>query len=108
MVLCVTSNAQCLGAIGPRLYCVPPIQCETSQREHSTRSRTGDGCSREVTLYPGLSPSEQAESIISEGKADTVALARALLGNPRWVWHAAERLGAEDSITYPPQYERSK
>jgi 2,4-dienoyl-CoA reductase-like NADH-dependent reductase (Old Yellow Enzyme family) len=51
---------------------------------------------------------EQAESIISEGKADTVALARALLDNPRWVWHAAEMLGAESSIMYPPQYERSK
>jgi 2,4-dienoyl-CoA reductase-like NADH-dependent reductase (Old Yellow Enzyme family) len=51
---------------------------------------------------------EQAESIVSEGKADTVALARALLDNPRWVWHAAEKLGAEGSITHPPQYERSK
>ncbi len=51
---------------------------------------------------------QQAESIVSEGKADTVALARALLDNPRWVWHAAEKLGAEGSITYPPQYERSK
>jgi 2,4-dienoyl-CoA reductase-like NADH-dependent reductase (Old Yellow Enzyme family) len=51
---------------------------------------------------------EQAESIVSEGKADTVALARALLDNPRWVWHAAERLGAEGSVTYPQQYERSK
>ncbi|MFD1557329.1 NADH:flavin oxidoreductase/NADH oxidase [Paraburkholderia silviterrae] len=51
---------------------------------------------------------EQAEAIVAEGKADTVALARALLDNPRWVWHAAEKLGAEDSVFYPPQYERSK
>lgn len=51
---------------------------------------------------------EQADSIIRDGKADTIALGRAFLDNPRWVWHAAERLGAEASITYPPQYERSK
>jgi 2,4-dienoyl-CoA reductase-like NADH-dependent reductase (Old Yellow Enzyme family) len=47
----------------------------------------------------------QANAIITSGKADQVALARALLDNPRWVWHAAERLGA--TIAYPPQYERA-
>jgi 2,4-dienoyl-CoA reductase-like NADH-dependent reductase (Old Yellow Enzyme family) len=47
----------------------------------------------------------QANEIITSGKADQVALARALLDNPRWVWHAAEKLGA--TISYPPQYERA-
>jgi 2,4-dienoyl-CoA reductase-like NADH-dependent reductase (Old Yellow Enzyme family) len=47
---------------------------------------------------------EQAEAIIAEGQADFVALARAFLDDPRWVWHAAERLGVE--ISYPPQYAR--
>ncbi len=47
---------------------------------------------------------EQAEAIIAQGKADFVALARAFLDDARWVWHAAERLGAE--ISYPPQYAR--
>jgi 2,4-dienoyl-CoA reductase-like NADH-dependent reductase (Old Yellow Enzyme family) len=47
---------------------------------------------------------EQAEAIIAEGQADFVALARAFLDDARWVWHAAERLGAE--ISYPPQYAR--
>jgi 2,4-dienoyl-CoA reductase-like NADH-dependent reductase (Old Yellow Enzyme family) len=46
----------------------------------------------------------QAEAIISSGQADCVALARAFLDDPRWVWHAAERLGAK--ISYPPQYAR--
>jgi hypothetical protein len=31
-------------------------------------------------------------------------LARAFLDDPRWVWHAAERLGTE--VSYPPQYAR--
>jgi NADPH2 dehydrogenase len=46
----------------------------------------------------------QADAIVSSGKADFVAMARAFLDNPRWVWHAAERLGA--AITPPLQYAR--
>ena len=42
----------------------------------------------------------QADAIISSGQADCVALARAFLDDPRWVWHAAERLGAPVSL--PP------
>ena len=48
---------------------------------------------------------QQAEDIIASGKADMVALARGLLDNPRWVWHAAERFGVK--LDYPPQYARS-
>jgi len=47
-----------------------------------------------------------AESIVAEGKADMVAMARAFLDNPRWVWHAAERHGV--TLDYPPQYARSR
>lgn len=48
----------------------------------------------------------QAEAILAEGKADMVAIARAVLDDPRWGWHAAEALGEE--IAYPPQYARVK
>jgi 2,4-dienoyl-CoA reductase-like NADH-dependent reductase (Old Yellow Enzyme family) len=34
-----------------------------------------------------------------------IAMARAFLDNPRWVWHAAERFGVK--LDYPPQYARS-
>jgi 2,4-dienoyl-CoA reductase-like NADH-dependent reductase (Old Yellow Enzyme family) len=47
----------------------------------------------------------QAEAVVASGKADLVAMARAFLDNPRWVWHAAERLGAR--VAYPPQYARA-
>jgi 2,4-dienoyl-CoA reductase-like NADH-dependent reductase (Old Yellow Enzyme family) len=47
---------------------------------------------------------EDANRIVAEGKADMVAMARAFLDNPRWVWHAAHRLGAP--VQYPPQYDR--
>jgi 2,4-dienoyl-CoA reductase-like NADH-dependent reductase (Old Yellow Enzyme family) len=37
----------------------------------------------------------QAEAIVAEGRADLVALARAMMYDPRWAWHAAAELGAE-------------
>lgn len=46
----------------------------------------------------------QAEEIIASGKADAIALARAILYDPRWPWHAAAELGA--SVAAPPQYWR--
>ena len=49
---------------------------------------------------------DQAEAIVASGKADMIAMARAFLDNPRWVWHAAERFGVK--IDYPPQYARSR
>ncbi|HET9621079.1 MAG TPA: NADH:flavin oxidoreductase/NADH oxidase [Kofleriaceae bacterium] len=47
----------------------------------------------------------QAEAIVAEGKADMVALARAMLYDARWPWHAAAALGAQ--VEAPPQYWRS-
>ena len=48
---------------------------------------------------------QQAETIVSEGKADMVALARAVLDDPHWPWHAARALGAD--IKRPNQYLRA-
>jgi NADPH2 dehydrogenase len=47
----------------------------------------------------------QAEAIVAEGRADMVAMARALLDDPHWGWHAAQALGAE--VARPPQYARA-
>jgi len=49
---------------------------------------------------------EQAESILSDGQADLIALARELLRDPYWPLHAAKALGAE--IEWPHQYDRAK
>jgi 2,4-dienoyl-CoA reductase-like NADH-dependent reductase (Old Yellow Enzyme family) len=49
---------------------------------------------------------EQAEAILQKGDADLVALARALLYNPRWPWHAAAHFGAH--VRAPDQYLRSQ
>ncbi|KAB1088872.1 NADH:flavin oxidoreductase/NADH oxidase [Neorhizobium galegae] len=46
----------------------------------------------------------QAEAIVSTGDADIVAIARAVLYDPRWPWHAAAELGAQ--VKPAPQYLR--
>jgi 2,4-dienoyl-CoA reductase-like NADH-dependent reductase (Old Yellow Enzyme family) len=59
------------------------------------------------TIAVGLiTEPEQAEAIIANGEADAVSLARAMLYDPRWPWHAAAKLGAK--VQAPPQYWRSQ
>ena len=49
---------------------------------------------------------DQAEAIVAGGEADAVSLARAMLYDPRWPWHAAAALGAR--VRAPKQYWRSQ
>jgi 2,4-dienoyl-CoA reductase-like NADH-dependent reductase (Old Yellow Enzyme family) len=49
---------------------------------------------------------EQAEAIVGTGDADLIALARAILYNPRWPWHAAAHFGA--TVMAPNQYLRAQ
>ena len=59
------------------------------------------------TIAVGLiTEAKQAEDIVASGKADMVALARAMLYDPRWGWHAAAELGGQ--VDAPPQYWRSQ
>ena len=46
----------------------------------------------------------QAEEIVASGRADLVAIARAMMDDPRWAWHAARELGAQ--TPYAPNYQR--
>jgi 2,4-dienoyl-CoA reductase-like NADH-dependent reductase (Old Yellow Enzyme family) len=57
------------------------------------------------TLAVGLiTEAEHAQAIVAQGQADGVAIARAMLYDPRWPWHAAAQLGAQ--VDAPPQYWR--
>jgi 2,4-dienoyl-CoA reductase-like NADH-dependent reductase (Old Yellow Enzyme family) len=49
---------------------------------------------------------EQAEAIVGTGDADLIALARTILYNPRWPWHAGAHFGAH--VNAPDQYLRSQ
>jgi 2,4-dienoyl-CoA reductase-like NADH-dependent reductase (Old Yellow Enzyme family) len=66
----------------------------------SIKSSTGA-----TTMAVGLiTAPEQAEQIVASGQADMVALARGVLYDPRWAWHAAAELGG--TVDYPQQYSR--
>ncbi len=59
------------------------------------------------TIGVGLiTEARQAEDILRQGQADVIGLARAMLYDPRWAWHAAAELG--DEVFAPPQYWRSQ
>jgi 2,4-dienoyl-CoA reductase-like NADH-dependent reductase (Old Yellow Enzyme family) len=59
------------------------------------------------TMAVGLiTDPEQANEIVTKGRADMVSLARGMLYDPRWPWHAAAQLGHK--VQAPKQYWRSQ
>src|SRR3954469_14731581 len=67
------------------------------------------------TIAVGLiTEPEQAEAIIANGEADAVSLARAMLYDPRWPWHAAAKLGArvyqpvDEVLNWPSTHNMSR
>ncbi len=59
-----------------------------------------------VTAVGLITEPQHAERIVASGDADMVSLARGMLWNPRWAWHAADALGAE--MSFPHQYSRAQ
>lgn len=77
----------------------PGYQVEFAQR---IKQETGM-----PTIGVGLiTEAQHAENILQQGQADLIGLARAMLYDPRWPWHAAAELGAQ--VFAPPQYWRSQ
>jgi 2,4-dienoyl-CoA reductase-like NADH-dependent reductase (Old Yellow Enzyme family) len=67
---------------------------------HQVKRETGM-----TTMAVGLiTKARQAEELVAGGQADLIALARGMMDDPRWAWHAARELGAE--ALYPPNYAR--
>ncbi len=88
------------GGISPRqkIALAPGYQVPFAQ---AVRQATGM-----TTIGVGLiSDARHAEEIVASGQADMVALARAMLYDPRWPWHAAAALGG--TVSGPPQYWRA-
>jgi len=53
-----------------------------------------------------ITTAQQAEDIIANGQADLILLARQVLREPYFPFHAAHDLGVD--IPWPPQYDRAK
>ena len=88
------------GGISPRqrIVAAPGYQVPLAQ---AVREATGM-----ATIAVGLiTEPQQAEEIVASGRADLVALARAMLYDPRWPWHAAAALGGR--VHGPPPYWRA-
>ena len=66
--------------------------------------KAGDGMP--VIAVGLITDFDQAEAIVGTGDADLIALARAILYDPRWPWHAAAHFGAR--VRVPNQYLRSQ
>ena len=65
-----------------------------------------EGCGLPVIAVGLIADYEHAEAIVATGDADLVALARTMLYDPRWPWHAAAHLGGK--VRAPNQYLRSQ
>ena len=64
-----------------------------------------DAVSTIPVMGVGLVTSPQlAEATVATGAVDLIGIARGILYDPRWPWHAAAELGA--SVTISPQYAR--
>ena len=83
------------------------LMTEVNKANHSDIEKS-EAIKREVempVMAVGLiTGAHQAEAIIAEGRADLLALARGVMDDPRWSWHAAQELG--DKVVYPDQYVR--
>src|SRR5262249_50970871 len=70
-------------------------------------ARAVKGATRIPVIAVGLiTEFDQAEAIVGTGDADLIALARTILYNPRWPWHAAAHFGAH--VKAPDQYLRTQ
>lgn len=104
--------ASALKAVGLDFVCIssggisadarPTLVANTNVQFAEKVRREAGIATRTVGL---IATPRQAEAIVAEGKADMVALARAMLDDPHWGWHAAQLLGAE--VARPRQYQRA-
>ena len=79
-----------------------PCEASRSDRVPGAVRTARQARDRLPTIAVGLiTEAAQAEEIVVAGQADAVALARAMLYDPRWPWHAAAQLGARVSAPKP-------
>jgi 2,4-dienoyl-CoA reductase-like NADH-dependent reductase (Old Yellow Enzyme family) len=92
----------CISSGGISADSRPALVANTNVQFAERVKREASIATRTVGL---IATPKQAEAIVAEGKADMVALARAMLDDPHWGWHAAHVLGAE--VPRPRQYQRA-
>jgi len=93
------------------------VDCSAGGASPSSRSSIGSRTSDQIGLAADIKASadiktmavgtiteaEQAENIIVKGQADIVLLARGMLRDPYWAFHAAQTLGIDTKTVTPIQ-----
>ena len=89
------------GGVSPlqQIPVVPGYQVEFADRIKKTTSMP-------IIAVGLITEAEQAEEIVASGQADMIGIARGILYDPHWPWHAAAKLGA--TVDAPKQYWRSQ
>lgn len=94
------------------------IDCSSGGNVHNAKIKAGplyqtsfaEQIRKETGIKTGavgmITTAAEAESIISQGKADLVLLARQMLRDPYFALHAAKELG--EDVEWAVQYERAK
>jgi 2,4-dienoyl-CoA reductase-like NADH-dependent reductase (Old Yellow Enzyme family) len=85
---------------------IAPVSLLQQRLEHGYQVHLAEAVRRGAdmpTMAVGLIiEPDAANAIIEEGRADAVALARELIANPAWTYHAAIALGLEDPESVLP------
>ena len=90
----------------PPLTILDGVDLEVGEGDHvSVVGRSGSGKSALLNILGLIDEPKQANDIVTGGRADMVALARAILADPRWPWRAAAELGHEMKVA--PQLARA-
>ena len=89
---------------------VAPIKLTEGDVGPGYQVKFAEAVRREAMIATGavglITDAEQAESILTDGKADAILVARAAMRNPHFAMAAAEQLG--EVIEWPPQLDRAR
>ena len=84
------------GGLSP-LQKIPLSPCYQAPLAETIRQQSGL-----PTIAVGLiQTAEEAEKVLVKQQADLVGVARAMIFDPRWPWHAASKLGAQMKVPAP-------
>lgn len=84
---------------------VLPIVPRVPGHQAGYASRLKERCGATTMAVGLITDPRHADDLVREGHADLVALARGMMDDPNWAFHAAQVLGVEDPFSVlPPHY----
>jgi hypothetical protein len=81
-----------------------PAEVKLARSAAFASSETGTGFEAAVGL---ITDPVQADRILTNGQADLILIGREFMRDPYWPTHAANALGADVEVLFPPQYREA-